>query len=165
LSNPSLSFTKYGAGVVILSGDNSYTGDTTIFEGTVPASREALDRRLFEVVRWGPSRARQLDLNGHDGNRRWPGGGQPDGGTVSIGAGTLIDNSRTLNGVIGTAHWNTTYSGAITVPAAFVKAGTGIQTLDPPATPGSRVAVVVNADFVATTIVRAGQLTLSAMGQ
>jgi outer membrane autotransporter protein len=116
--NGAASLTKSGAGTLILSGVNTYTGITTINGGVLSISQDA---NLGAVPAGTPARApNQLTFNG---------------GTLQATASFTLNANRgvTLNAGGGTFDVTganvLTYNGVITGPGNLTKVGTGTLTL------------------------------------
>ncbi|MBK6757305.1 MAG: autotransporter-associated beta strand repeat-containing protein, partial [Moraxellaceae bacterium] len=101
---------KKGSGTLVLTGVNTYTGDTTVSEGKVQISSEA---------GLGDANSGKLVLNG--GSLQVVGGG-----TVNLGKDAVITSS---NGTIDTTGQNVTLSGTVSGAGQLVKAGSGKFTL------------------------------------
>ncbi|NDE94650.1 MAG: hypothetical protein EB036_14935, partial [Betaproteobacteria bacterium] len=111
--------TKQGAGVMTVSGSNTYTGATIVGGGTLRAG----STRAFGVnsaVTLSNLAGTSLDLNGFNNSIGSLAGGGTTGGGVTLGAGTLT---------IGGNNASTTYGGAITGTGGLVKTGSGRQIL------------------------------------
>ena len=111
--------TKVGTGTFTMTGENSYTGTTTVNQGilSVPAGGGIDD---FAAVVLANATGVSLNIGGSETIGSLAGGGST-GGNVSIAA------SRTLTvGLNGTA---TTYGGAISGAGNFAKQGAGTLTL------------------------------------
>ncbi|MGC3968031.1 MAG: autotransporter-associated beta strand repeat-containing protein [Pirellulales bacterium] len=131
--------TKAGPGMLVLSGNNSYSGTTTINEGTILLSggNAIGDNSLVDIINIAGA---TLDLgNGTETIAGLTGGGSL-GGTVAIGTGTL-----TINNNIATQ----TYIGTITGSGTIIKTGLNSQELE-----GS------NPGFTGTVIIERGLLHL-----
>ena len=108
------SLTKYGAGTLNLTQDNSYTGGTTVNDGTLFVSFPPANTLSFLTVN-GPgiydfSTASDVTVGNFSGR---------DHGTVNMGANSLT---------VGTSN-STSYSGIITGTGSFTKQGSGALTL------------------------------------
>ncbi|CDX31025.1 Outer membrane autotransporter barrel domain [Mesorhizobium sp. SOD10] len=107
---------KYGAGTLVLSGNNNNTGGVNVQAGILRAgSATAFGTGSYTLANVAGA---VLDLNGYNMSTSVLSGGGPAGGNIQLGAGTL-----TLTG--GTA----TYAGLITGTGGLVKAGGGTQVL------------------------------------
>jgi fibronectin-binding autotransporter adhesin len=103
-----------GAGTWVLSGNNSYTGTTTVTSGTLQAgSSTAFNSLSSATVNGG-----ELDLGGFDTSFTRLDG---TGGTVDLGAGDL-----TLNVATGVT---ASYAGSIIGSGGLTKTGGGTQIL------------------------------------
>lgn len=111
------SLTKSGAGTLILSGANSYTGATNITAGSL---RLGANNVLSNATAVSVSNGANLDVNGNTDTI----GSLTGGATSSL---TLAGGTLTTNGTNG----STTFAGTISSTAAgvLVKDGTGILTL------------------------------------
>ncbi|NBT90660.1 MAG: hypothetical protein EBT50_07520, partial [Verrucomicrobia bacterium] len=108
--------TKQGAGVMTVSGSNTYTGATIVGGGTLRAG----STRAFGVnsaVTLSNLAGTSLDLNGFNNSIGSLAGGGTTGGGVTLGA------------TIGGNNASTTYGGAITGTGGLVKTGSGRQIL------------------------------------
>ena len=117
-----LSLVKNGAGVQTLSGTNTYTGTTTVNGGSLLAgSTSAFGVNSATTVNAGGT----LDLGGNSNTI----------GSLSGVAGGTVQNSTGNPATLttGTLNTSTTFGGTIQngagAPLAFVKNGTGFQTL------------------------------------
>ena len=129
--NGSSGITKGGTGVLVLSGANIYTGQTTVSGGvlragaanTLPGSTAVVlaDTTANTLTGGFTNVVTALDLNGYNQTIGSLAGGGASGGNVSLGSATLTtggDNS------------STTYGGIISGAAgALTKTGSGTQTL------------------------------------
>jgi len=103
------SLTKDGSGTLLLSGANTYTGATTISEGTLRlGGNERIANTSAVTVAAGAS----FDLD----NRTETVGSIAGAGNIMIGTGQLI---------AGGNNTSTTFSGDLTGTGSFTKAGTG----------------------------------------
>ncbi len=109
--------TKIGGGTLTLNATNSYTGVTSIDEGTLKLGPGGLDHFSASTV-VDVAAGATLDLVGSNGEAL---GGLTGSGTVITGAGADI--------VPGQNNQNTTFSGTITGTGNLTKTGTGILTL------------------------------------
>ncbi|EDY20582.1 autotransporter-associated beta strand repeat protein [Chthoniobacter flavus Ellin428] len=125
-ASSNLAFTKFGTGMVILSGNNTYTGNTTINQGTVQlAGGHAIGD--YSTVVLANTAGVTLDLNNTTETVGPLQGGGAVGGTISIGTGSLTSNHLSPFFNVGV---NTIYSGAITGSGSFIVNGSGSQQLD-----------------------------------
>ncbi|MBZ9870548.1 autotransporter-associated beta strand repeat-containing protein, partial [Mesorhizobium sp. BR1-1-9] len=103
-----------GAGTWVLSGNNSYTGTTTVTAGTLRAGSAAAFNQLSGATVNGGT----LDLNGFNyGFTKLEGAG----GQVALGAGNITLNVANATTAI--------YSGSITGTGGLTKTGAGTQVL------------------------------------
>ena len=113
-----LSLTKSGAGLLTLSGTNSYTGTTTISAGTlVVASGSAIADTGAVVLANTVGATLQLNASEIIGSLA---GGGASGGNVNLQSYVLT---------VGGANSDTTYSGVLSGSGSLVKTGTGTLTL------------------------------------
>ncbi|MFZ0436357.1 MAG: autotransporter-associated beta strand repeat-containing protein, partial [Chthoniobacterales bacterium] len=111
--------TKNGAGVMVLSGSNTYTGTTMINAGTLRAgSTNAFG--LASAISLANAAGTTLDLAGFNNSVGSLAGGGASGGNITLGSGTLT---------IGTRNITTTYGGSITGSGGLIKTGSGRQFL------------------------------------
>ncbi len=113
-----LSLTKSGAGILTLSGTNSYTGITTISAGTLALTNGSAILDTGAVVLANTVGATLL-LNASETIGSLAGGGT-SGGNVTLQGFTLTS---------GGANTDTTYSGVISGSGSLVKTGSGTLTL------------------------------------
>ena len=117
------SLTKAGAGLVLLSGANTYTGNTTVTAGTLKAGgASANSSGAFghnSAVTMANAASTNLDITGYNTQIGSITGGGAAGGNVTLGAATLTvggDNSSPA-----------AYAGMISGTGAVTKMGTGTQ--------------------------------------
>ncbi|MEI6715084.1 MAG: autotransporter-associated beta strand repeat-containing protein, partial [Verrucomicrobiota bacterium] len=130
---------KNGAGTLLLSGTNAYSGPTTVSSGTIQAGGTQAFGTNSAVTLMNQSGV-ALNLNGFSNTIGSLVGGGTSGGYVVLGSGTLttgVDNSSSVyNGVISgvgglikagsgtfTLAGNNTYSGQTTVSGGILQAG------------------------------------------
>jgi fibronectin-binding autotransporter adhesin len=109
---------KTGSGWITLNGACSYTGTTTINEGTIqcgainvlPSSTACILSNTAEAV---------LDLNNFSNTIASLSGGGTNGGNVTLGSGTLTVGDAT----------NTSYAGMISGTGGLTKQNSGVLTL------------------------------------
>ncbi len=111
--------TKTGAGLVVLSGSNTWTGATTISAGTLRLAGGAALGDLATVTLADVAGA-LLDLNGSSESIGSLSGGGSTGGNITLGTGVLTCGGN------GTS---TGYAGAISGSGGLTKVGTGTLTL------------------------------------
>ncbi|MFM8458603.1 MAG: beta strand repeat-containing protein, partial [Chthoniobacterales bacterium] len=104
---------KEGAGTLIVSGNNSYTGATAINAGTL---RLGADNRISSQSAISIASGATLDMNGFADTL----GALSGSGNVTLGAGALTTS-------VGA---DSIYSGVISGSGKFVKAGTAVLTLN-----------------------------------
>lgn len=110
---------KNGPGTLILSGNNTYGGSTTISEGTLKLGAKNTTPSGGSVTLSNSTKA-IFDLN----NFSTTIGSLAGGGTVNLGTGNLTVGDSS----------DTTYSGVIAGAGSLTKKGTGTLTLDGPNT-------------------------------
>jgi autotransporter-associated beta strand protein len=157
------SVTKTGAGMVTLSGTNTFDGPLVISEGTLRvAGGTAINNSV--AVSLANTAGAILDLNGTSETIGSLSGGGATGGNVSLGAGTLTTGGNNAS---------TTYGGAISGSGNVTKAGTGTMTFTGANTftgdlvlNGGTVAIGANNVFSASTdlIFNTAGATLSTSG-
>ena len=153
-----LSLTKSGTSTWALSGNNAYTGVTTVSAGTLVLGGTNIGLGATAIVggtlqasvdgALNPNSALTLtdaatavlDLNGTTNAIGALAGGGAAGGNITLGAGTLT---------VGGLNTSTTYAGAITGAGGLVKAGTGTLTLS------------ANHAYAGPTLVTAGSLEVN----
>ena len=125
-----------GGGTLTLSGQNFYTGQTTVAGGTLRSGGAGAfsSRSAFTVGAGGT-----LDLNGSNQTIASLSGN----GVVTLGAGTLT---------LGGNNSNTLFSGSLTGSGGLTKVGGGTQTL------------AGASSYAGATIVDAGTLAIAAAG-
>ena len=114
-----ITLAKTGSGTVVLSGPNTYTGTTTIREGTLELSGGAAIADAGNVVLSNVAGI-TLKLNASETVGNLTGGG-PLGGTVDIGGNTLT---------VGTTSGVQVLGAAITGTGGFTKGGAGELALE-----------------------------------
>jgi fibronectin-binding autotransporter adhesin len=111
--------TKTGAGTFTLRANNSYTGATTVNQGTLQAGSTSAFGNNSAVTLADVAGA-TMDLDGFDNAIGSLAGGGAAGGNVTLGAATLTTGGNNAS---------TTYGGVISGTGGLVKTGTGTQTL------------------------------------
>lgn len=113
-----------GAGILTLTGANTYTGTTTINLGTLRAGVVTTTAGgafgINSAVTMANAASAVLDLNGFSNTIGSLAGGGGTGGNVTLGTGTLT---------LGGNNQSTSYDGIISGAGALVKEGTGTFTL------------------------------------
>ncbi|MFJ7311483.1 autotransporter-associated beta strand repeat-containing protein [Pseudomonas sp. NPDC098747] len=131
---------KRGPGTLVLSGINTYTGNTSVEAGTLRAgSTQAFGTGGINLIN---SAGTAIDLAGFNETARYLSGGGATGGNVSLGAGTLSINEG-LNQI---------YGGAISGSGGLVKSGTGNQTLSG-----------CNSSYSGSTAINGGMLSVNCL--
>ncbi|MER8644425.1 autotransporter-associated beta strand repeat-containing protein [Mesorhizobium sp. M1252] len=134
------SIVKGGAGTLMLSGANTYSGTITVGAGIVRAGSSAAFGTAAVVL--NNTAGVTLDVNNQTVSVTSLAGGGTTGGNVTLGSGTLtIANPSGQN-----------YAGAISGTGGLVKNGNGAQTLSG-----------CNSSYTGTTTVNAGTLAVSCL--
>jgi len=110
---------KTGAGILRLTGTNTYTGTTTIGQGTILAGA-VNTLSTNSSVTFSNVAGATLDLANFNQTIGALSGGGSTGGNVSLGTATLT---------VGNNNGSGTFSGLITGTGGLVKTGTGVQGL------------------------------------
>ncbi|EDY21847.1 autotransporter-associated beta strand repeat protein [Chthoniobacter flavus Ellin428] len=114
----SVSVTVAGPGITALaSGGNSYTGTTTILNGTLRTDTAGAIPGTSAVF---IDKQGTLNLNSISQNLASIADGASGGGTINLGSATLT---------VGSSNTDTTFSGTIEGAGSLTKAGTGALTL------------------------------------
>jgi fibronectin-binding autotransporter adhesin len=116
---------KLGAGTLVLSGPNTYTGTTTVSAGTLSAGVAAVAGvsgpfGLNNAISLANVAGATLDLNGFDTRIGSLTGGGTTGGAVALNGGAIL--------TVGTNNTNATFAGNITGDGHLVKTGTATQS-------------------------------------
>lgn len=122
------SLTKTGSAVLTLGGPNTYTGSTTLNDGTLRAGIESVANTSGAFgrnsnVTLANNAGVTLDLNGFNTQIGTLNGGGTTAVGVTLGSGTLTVGGGTAAGT------SATYAGAITGTGGLTKTGAGTQTL------------------------------------
>ncbi|WP_170157298.1 autotransporter-associated beta strand repeat-containing protein [Roseimicrobium gellanilyticum] len=144
--------TKTGAGTLILSGNNDYTGVTQLYGGTLVASGGNAIGDVAAVV-IADDQATTLQITSNEAIGRLSGGNASTGisaGTIAIGTNTL-----TINQVGGSA--NGTYGGVFTGSGAIIKNGSGLNT-------NLSLTGASGSGFTGTVTVNSGLLFIGGLG-
>jgi autotransporter-associated beta strand protein len=128
--------TKTGAGILVLSGTNTYTGDTIVSAGTLTSGAADV---IADTSAVSVASGATWNLNGNSDTV----GSLAGAGNVTLGAATLTAGGD------GTS---TTFSGVVSGSGGLTKAGAGTLTLS-----GTNT-------YTGTTTVSAGTLTSGAAG-
>ncbi|WP_170207569.1 autotransporter-associated beta strand repeat-containing protein [Luteibacter pinisoli] len=134
---------KLGAGTLVLSGANNYTGGTYVRAGILRAN-------VTNALNTGPLRlddtaGAQFDLNGFNTSVAVVTGGGTTGGNIALGGATLTTNGASSAGV-------GMYSGAITGNGNIVKNTGSVQYL-----------AGTDSTYIGTTTVNAGTLAVQSL--
>lgn len=150
-------FEKIGAGTLLLTGFNAYTGTTTISGGILGVSGNSVSD-LGAVVLSNAQGAGLL-VRGTETIGSLSGGG-------AAGGNVVIDNDGSIPGklIIGGDNTSTTYAGAISGAGGFTKTGTGVFTLSGTAgtTNSGSPGFFSSNSYAGETRVEAGTLRLGA---
>ena len=169
--------TKRNQNTQILSGENTYTGATTIFNGTLRAAGAGTNGQAFganSAVTLDDNAGAILDLNSTNQTIGSLAGGGALGGNVTLGSGTLTtggdDSSTTYGGVISGLGGGLTKEGLGTFTLTGINTYTGATTinagtlqLDGSTAAGSTVAVNTNGTLSGNGTVN-GNATLTGNG-
>ncbi len=143
-----IGFSKSGTGKVVLSGANSYTGPTTVAQGTLSVNSIA-NGGVASAIGESGNAASNLVIEG--GTLEYTGGGATSdrGFTISRSGAVVSDTVSVTNGAADLA-----FSGQIVSPdgAGFIKDGIGTLTL-----------AGANNSYTGTTTVNAGTLAVAAL--
>ncbi|MFC5454926.1 beta strand repeat-containing protein [Prosthecobacter fluviatilis] len=123
LNENNFGLTKTGAGVLTLSGTNTYTGATNILAGTLRAGAAGAGTvfGVSSAVTLANVAGAVLDLNGFNQAVGSLAGGGITGGEVTLGSATLT---------LGGSNASTVFAGVISgAGGALIKTGTGTLTL------------------------------------
>ena len=130
---------KYGAGTLVLTGNNNNSGGVNVQAGILRAgSATAFGTGSYTLANVASA---VLDLNGYNMSTNVLSGGGAAGGNIQLGTGNL-----TLTG--GTA----TYAGLITGTGSLTKAGGGTQAL-----------LGCDSDYTGGTSITGGQLNVQCL--
>jgi fibronectin-binding autotransporter adhesin len=135
------SLIKSGPGTLVLSGANTYTGNTRVTDGVLRAAAANAFGPQGEMT-LDNSAGVLLDLDGFDTVVSSLNGGGANGGNIDLGSATLT----ILDGV------NRTYAGVISGSGNLVKNGTRIQALSG-----------CNSDYTGSTTINAGTLQVTCL--
>ena len=113
---------KSGAGTLMLSGANTYSGLIRVVQGVVRAGSATAFGSA--AVSLDNTAGATLDVNNQNASVTYLAGGGANGGNVTLGSGTLTISSG--NGAIGAS---VNYAGAISGSGGLIKSGTAAQTL------------------------------------
>ncbi|WP_265518687.1 autotransporter-associated beta strand repeat-containing protein [Nitratireductor luteus] len=132
---------KDGAGTLVLSGTNTYTGNTQVTGGVLRAAATNAFGPQGEMT-LNNTAGVLLDLDGYDTIVTSLNGGGTNGGNIELGSATLT----ILDGV------NRTYAGAISGTGNLVKNGNRIQRLGG-----------CNSGYTGSTTINGGELEVSCL--
>jgi len=124
---------KSGSGIVILGGANTYTGATTVNNGTLKAGVAGQAFGVNSAVILANSPGVVLDITGYNNTIGSLSGGGSSGGNVVLGSATLT---------IGSDNTSTSYAGAISGGGNVIKTGTGTLTLSGASTFGGTASIL-----------------------
>jgi fibronectin-binding autotransporter adhesin len=121
--------TKAGEGTLILSGDNPYTGDTTVSAGTLKLPYEWAVQNST-VIMGGGSAAVVFD-SAETANAFWFGGlaGSGSGAGYDIALQNNDPNTLAIALTVGSNNANTAYAGLLSGGGSLTKRGAGTLTL------------------------------------
>jgi autotransporter-associated beta strand protein len=153
------SIVKNGAGTLILSGLNTYTGATTVNTGELRAGGTSAFGNTSAVTLANTAGV-VLNLNNNNTTLGSLAGGGTTGGNVSLGSGTLT---------VGGNNTSTAYAGVISGTGGLTKIGSGTLTLDGTHTYTGATSITAgvlagNGSFAsATTVASGGRLFAGAV--
>ncbi|WP_395730694.1 autotransporter-associated beta strand repeat-containing protein [Prosthecobacter sp.] len=157
-----LTVNSSGAGLVTLSGSNSYTGDTSILAGTLKAG-SAYALSSGSALSLANVAGATLDLNGFNQSVGSLSGGGDLGGNVVLGSGAVLTLGGALTSVVGgysvntnianSSSWNT-FAGLLSGSGSIAITGGGVVYL-----------TNNNNSYTGFTNVLGGTLVVSNMGQ
>ena len=135
--------------VAILTGSNTYTSQTSVFNGTLQLGNSTKDSVLPNSAFVAINSGANLDVAGNQTINNISGGGA--GGTITLESGKTLTIAP-----VTTNFTQTTYSGNITGPGALAVSGNGSYF-----TSGSKVKISGSNDYQGGTIVNGGTLEVT----
>lgn len=138
---------KAGTGTWVMSGNNTYTGTTTVNAGTLKAGTATNAFGVNSSLSLSNTAGAMLDLAGFGNSVGSLGGGGSTGGNIALGGATLT---------VGGLNVNSTYAGAISGTGAgsgITKVGTGTLYLNG-----------ANSSYEGPTTINRGLVAVSAIG-
>lgn len=136
--------TKEGEGSLVLSGENTYSGNTTVNAGILQAGISGSAFGSSSAITLANTAGVLIDISGYDNSIGSLTGGGGSGGNVSLGSSILSIGANNTSPAA--------YAGVISGTGGIIKEGSGTLILS-----GSNT-------FTGTTTISSGTLTLGASG-